>query len=59
MKYELKIRPHNMQAHLDIEKDIDKKKDGVFTFVLRVNAGNIVDYVLMEYIDAKIKYKGV
>lgn len=44
MKYELNIYQHNIKPHLDIEQDIQKKKDGLFTFNLKVNQGNIEDY---------------
>jgi len=40
-----KIRQSNVMAHLDIERDIKKTKNGLFTFTLRVNSGNICDYV--------------
>lgn len=53
MNYSLEIRKHNQQAHLDIESDIKARKDGLFTFTLRVNNGNIVDYVVYEYADAR------
>jgi len=59
MKYELSVRKHNVTAHLDIEKDIKIKKNGLFTFTLRINGGNIVDYSLVEYVDIKRKYLGV
>jgi len=59
MEYELSIRDHNKQAHLDIEKDIKAKGNGLFTFILRVNNGNIVDYNLMEYTSGKTKYLGI
>ena len=42
-----------------VERDIKLKKDGLFTFTLRVNGGNIVDYSLTEYVDVKRKYLGV
>lgn len=58
MKYSLKIKKHNEKAHLDIEQDIEVKREGVFTFVLRVNGGNIVDYNVMEYVDVT-KYTGL
>ena len=58
-KYDLSIREHNIPAHLDIERDIKLKKDGLFTFTLRINGGNIVDYSLTEYVDVKRKYLGV
>ena len=56
MQYELSISKHNQQAHTDIEKDIENKKNGLFTFILRVNSGKIVDYNLMEYVNGKGKY---
>ena len=58
MKYQVAIRKHNEKAHLDIESDLSKKKEGVFTFVLRVNNGNIVDYSVVEYVDVT-KYTGL
>lgn len=58
MKYSLTIRKHNEKAHLDIEADMQQKKDGLFTFILRVNNGNIVDYNIMEVIDGD-KYAGL
>lgn len=53
MKYELSIREHNMPAHLDIEADMALQKNGLFTFILRVNNGNIVDYNVVEYANAR------
>lgn len=44
IKYNLNINQHNIKPHLDIEQDIQKKKDGLFTFTLRINQGNIEDY---------------
>jgi len=52
MKYVLSIGEQNLRAHIDIEKDIQDRKNGLFTFTLRVNNSNIVDYSEMEYIDA-------
>jgi len=56
MKYELSISDHNKQAHIDLEDDIKSRKNGLLTFTLRVNKGNIVDYNLTEYVNAKQKY---
>lgn len=53
MLNELKIRDHNVAAHIDIEADIASKKNGIFTFTLRVNNGNIVDYNVLEYVDGR------
>jgi|TARA_Y100000310_G_scaffold314835_1_gene364620 hypothetical protein len=56
MQYELSIPKENRQAHIDIESDIRKRKNGLFTFIIRVDEGKITDYTLMEYVDAKSKY---
>lgn len=53
---ELKIREHNIRPHADIEVDLMSKKNGQVTFTLRINAGNIVDYSLVEYVDITKKY---
>ena len=58
MKYNLSIREHNRQAHVDIEKDIQTKQNGLFTFTLRVNSGNICDYAVTESVDIRRKYLG-
>jgi len=56
MIYRPKIREHNVPAHLDIEKDIKDTFNGLFTFTLRVNNGNIVDYNVTEVVDVRGKY---
>ncbi len=48
---ELLVREHNKQVHYDIEKDLQKKRNGLFTFILKVNCGSITDYVLLETSD--------
>jgi hypothetical protein len=54
MKYDVgDIREHNQRPHLDIEGDIQAQKNGQFTFILRVNNGNIVDYSVVEYADIR------
>jgi hypothetical protein len=44
MNYDLIINQHNIKPHLDIERDMQNQKEGLFTFVLRVSQGNIEDY---------------
>jgi len=56
MQYELEIPEENCQCHIDIEKDITDRKNGLMTFTLRVHDGRITDYNLMENVDAKTKY---
>lgn len=55
-QYQLAIRQHNIAPHLDIEKDIEERRNGLFTFTLRVNNSNIVDYNVTDYINVKQKY---
>lgn len=50
MKYSLNINQHNIKPHLDIEQDIQRKKNGLFTFDLRIHQGNIEDYANYETI---------
>ena len=42
------IREHNRQAHYDIQRDLLKKKNGLFTFIIKVSCGSITDYVLLD-----------
>lgn len=53
MQYNLTISEHNLPAHLDIESDIQKQKNGIFTFILRIDNSNICDYNVLEYTDAR------
>lgn len=53
----MNIRKHNIPAHIDIENDVVAKKDGLLTFTLRINAGNITDYNRPETINPATKYK--
>lgn len=45
---DLGIRQQNWEAHLDIQSDMIAKGNGVFTFVVRVNDGIVVDYICLE-----------
>lgn len=44
MNYDLTINQHNIKPHLDIERDIQQKKEGLFTFQVMVSQGNIESY---------------
>ena len=48
---DLNISEHNKQIHEDIETDMQKQKDGLFTFILRIHNTKVVDYNLVEYTD--------
>jgi len=49
MQYSVVISEHNQQPHLDIEAEVQKLKSGLFTFIIRVADGNIVDVVFLSY----------
>lgn len=53
MKYGVKLNPSNLQAHLDIEADLHRINTGIINFVLKVNRGNLVDYVIYENLSAR------
>jgi len=46
--HEIIVREHNKRVHGDIDQDILRKMNGLFTFVVRINNGNIVDYTALE-----------
>jgi len=43
-----KVSEHNAQVYMDIASDMFASKQGVFSFIVRVDGKKIVDYVLME-----------
>lgn len=47
---DFKTRQHNVQVYEELTKDLTRKKEGLFSFVIRVSAGDIVDYVIMDNI---------
>lgn len=49
----LRVTPHNLKAYLDIAKDMDVKKNGLFSFVLRCDNSDIVDYAVIENVSPK------
>lgn len=51
------LKAHNIEPHKDIALAMLKKKTGLFTFILRINAGRIVDFVEMEYFQYKQEKK--
>lgn len=53
MNYSLEIRQANIQAHLDLEREVATKGNGQMTFTLRINGGNIADMVMVEYVDVQ------
>jgi hypothetical protein len=56
---DLNISEHNKQVHVDIEEDIQKQQNGLYTIILRVHNNKIVDKNVVEYVDitdyAKLK----
>jgi len=54
MEYQIgTIRRANIPAHDDIETAILNQQNGLFTFVLRINGGNIVDFNVVEFVDVR------
>lgn len=47
---DLLIPQYNWQPHRDIDIEILKKQNGLFSFVLKIAAGRIVDFMTMETI---------
>ena len=45
---QLVMRPHNQQVYKELVKDMLAHGNGLFSFTLRVSAGDIVDYVIMD-----------
>jgi hypothetical protein len=45
----LEVLDHNKAGHLDIEGEIQRQKDGLFTFIVRVAENKIVDIVFLSY----------
>ena len=45
---QINLNPLNKQAHLDIEKEIAKRKNGLFTMTLIINGKQIVDIIFRE-----------
>ena len=50
---DLTISEHNKQVHIDIEDDIQKQKNGLYTIILRIHNKKIVDKNVVEYSDLK------
>lgn len=53
---DLTIRQANIKPHLDIETYIKERKNGLVTFTIRINSGNIVDFVPTEYVPVHKRY---
>ena len=52
----IRIRKENIACHLDIDRYLKDRNSGQVTFTIRVNAGEIVDFVETEYVPVKQKY---
>jgi hypothetical protein len=53
MNEKLILRRHNKRVYLEMIKDMANKKNGVYSFTLRLDNGNITDYVHLETVDVK------
>lgn len=53
----MEIAKQNIPVHLDIEKDIQTQKNGLFTFIIKVANGSVADYNVVEYADIRKYFK--
>jgi hypothetical protein len=44
------LKPHHKDVYIALVRDMEKKKNGLFSFIMRMEGGYIVDYVVMENI---------
>ena len=54
----LKLNDHNKQVYAELVKDLRERQNGLFSFTFRVNAGEIVDYVVMDNIPPEVLIDG-
>jgi uncharacterized PurR-regulated membrane protein YhhQ (DUF165 family) len=58
MNYDaVNIKPANVLFHLDLEKDIQKQQNGLFTFIFKIAKGSVCDYNIVEYVDVRKYFK--
>jgi len=51
MTFQDKIKESNIEAHIDIDRGIDIVVNGLYHFEIRVQKGQIIDYVMREYVE--------
>jgi hypothetical protein len=54
------ISQHNASVYMDIARDMLNKKEGMFSFIIRVDGKHIVDYVQLEsfiYSELSVQWK--
>jgi len=49
LPYELHIREENLQFHRDLDEDMIHKGMGMFSFIIKLNNGEIIDYIVLDY----------
>lgn len=42
------ISAHNAQAYMDMAKDMLKKTNGLYSFVIKIDNKNVIDYIQMD-----------
>lgn len=48
MIYNLKLCDHNREVYIELLKEMSEHGDGLFSFVLKISAGEIVDLLIMD-----------
>jgi hypothetical protein len=59
MDYSLSIPERNVQQHIDLEKEIQNKGNGLLTFTIRVAGGMIRDLSVIEYVERRDRTKTI
>lgn len=42
------ISAHNVVAYMDMAKDMLKKTNGLYSFVIKIDNKNVIDYIQMD-----------
>lgn len=42
------ISDHNLVAYMDMAKDMLKKTNGLYSFVIKIDNKNVIDYIQMD-----------
>jgi len=50
MIIDLQIRRENLEAHIDIDNEMQRHKNKWYHFELRYSSGKIVDFVIREFV---------
>lgn len=58
MNFQDELKEYNIPAHIDIDLGVDIVSNGLYHFEIRVQKGQIIDYVMREYVEYRQAPKG-